>query len=220
VDAFPAAGSQLERYAAMLNAVEINSSFYRPHRRTTYERWAASVPDDFAFAVKLPKAITHDARLVAVAAPLDRFLEETSGLGAKRGPILIQLPPSLAFDSAIAANFFALLRDRTPNDLACEPRHQSWFTPAAAELLIRYRVGRVAADPPPAVSAEEAGGWPGLRYTRLHGSPEIYRSIYDVAMIEHHAADARGTKVDSWTIFDNTMMGAATLNALEMRGLV
>lgn len=178
------------------------------------------MPDDFAFAVKLPKAITHEARLVAVGAPLDRFLEETDGLGTKRGPILIQLPPSLAFDASITAEFFALLRDRTGNDLVCEPRHRSWFAPEVEDLLIRYRVARVAADPPPVAESGKPGGWLGLRYARLHGSPEIYRSSYDAAAIEHHAADARGAKVDSWTIFDNTMVGAATVNALEMRELV
>lgn len=197
--------------------MEINSSFYRPHRRATYERWAASVPDDFAFAVKMPKAITHTARLVAVAEPLDRFLEETDGLGTKRGPILIQLPPSLVFDSSAAADFFALLRDRTPNDLACEPRHQSWFTPDAEELLIRYRVARAAADPPRAAGAGEPGGWAGLRYTRLHGSPEIYRSSYDAAAVQLYATGARKAGSDSWTIFDNTMTGAAALNALAMQ---
>lgn len=201
----------------MLNAVEINSSFHRPHRRATYERWAASVPDDFAFAVKMPKTITHEARLVAAEAPLDRFLEESGGLGAKRGPILVQLPPSLAFDLGIAADFFALLRDRTANDLVCEPRHQSWFTPEAEDLLVRYRVARVAADPPPATGAEAPGEWAGLRYTRLHGSPQMYRSSYDAAAIERHAAGARKAGVDSWTMFDNTMTGAATLNALAMR---
>lgn len=204
----------------MLNGVEINSSFYRPHRRATYERWAAGVPDDFAFAVKMPKAITHEARLVAIAAPLDRFLEETDGLGTKRGPILIQLPPSLVFDSSAATDFFALLRDRTVNELACEPRHQSWFTPDADDLLISYRVARVAADPPRAAGAGEPGGWAGLRYTRLHGSPDIYRSSYDAAAIELFATGARKAGGDSWTIFDNTMTGAATLNALAMQAVV
>jgi uncharacterized protein YecE (DUF72 family) len=178
------------------------------------------VPDNFAFAVKMPKAITHAARLVAVAEPLDRFLEETDGLGAKRGPLLIQLPPSLAFDSAIAADFFGLLRDRTASDLACEPRHQSWFTPEAEDLLISYRVARVAADPPRAAGAGEPGGWTGLRYARLHGSPEIYRSSYDAAAIELYATGARKAGGDSWTIFDNTMTGAATLNALAMQAVV
>jgi uncharacterized protein YecE (DUF72 family) len=201
----------------VLNAVEINSSFHRPHRRATYERWAASVPDDFAFAVKMPKTITHQARLVAADAPLDRFLEESGGLGRKRGPILIQLPPSLAFDRTVVADFFALLRARTASELVCEPRHRSWFTPEADAFLVSYRVARVAADPPPATGAGEPGGWPGLRYTRLHGSPQMYRSSYDAAAIERYAAGVRKAGVDSWIMFDNTMTGAATLNALAMR---
>ena len=178
------------------------------------------MPEDFVFAVKLPKAITHEARLIDIAAPLDRFLEEIEGLGAKRGPILIQLAPSLVFDSLIAADFFALVRNRTTGALVCEPRHQSWFTPEGEDLLASYQVARVAADPPPVASAGAPGGWPGLQYTRLHGSPQPYRSSYDVAAIEFYAARARDADIESWTMFDNTMTGAATLNALDMRGQV
>src|SRR5580704_16262713 len=114
---FSAAGSHLHRYARQFNAVEINSSFYRPHRRATYERWAATVPDDFAFAVKLPKQITHELRLAAAEAALDIFLDQASGLGTKLGPLLVQLPPSLAFDSAVAHAFFAALRTRHAGDV-------------------------------------------------------------------------------------------------------
>ena len=80
---FPAAGSHLHRYAQRFNAVEINSSFYRPHRRATYERWAATVPDDFAFAAKLPKQITHELRLAAAESALDIFLDQVRGLRRK-----------------------------------------------------------------------------------------------------------------------------------------
>src|SRR5580765_6475806 len=95
---FAPVGSHLQRYATAFNCVEINSCFYRPHRRSTYERWAASVPDDFRFAVKLPKAITHEARLVGAVAALEGFLEETAGLGTRLGPILVQLTPSFGYD--------------------------------------------------------------------------------------------------------------------------
>jgi uncharacterized protein YecE (DUF72 family) len=81
LDRVPSGGSHLERYARHLNAVEINSSFYRPHRRTTYQRWAQSVPADFRFSVKLPKAITHQAGLVDCGGLLDRFVDEVTGLG-------------------------------------------------------------------------------------------------------------------------------------------
>src|SRR5262245_3340960 len=95
---FPPSGSHLDRYAQRFAAVEINSSFRRPHRRTTYERWSAAVPDGFAFSVKAPKEITHSLRLARADAALDGFLEQVAGLGSKLGPLLFQLPPSLAFD--------------------------------------------------------------------------------------------------------------------------
>jgi len=94
---FPQSGSHLERYAQRLTAVEINSSFYRPHRRTTYEAWAAAVPECFAFSVKAPKIITHEFRLLGADRALDEFLGQASGLGIKLGPLLFQLPPSLGF---------------------------------------------------------------------------------------------------------------------------
>jgi len=75
----------LERYARVLNAAEINSSFYRPHARATYERWASRVPESFRFSVKMPKTITHEQRLSGVRGQLDQFLAEAGGLGGKLG---------------------------------------------------------------------------------------------------------------------------------------
>jgi uncharacterized protein YecE (DUF72 family) len=139
--------SMLARYATRFSAVEINSSFYRPHQQRTYERWAASVPAGFRFSVKLPKAVSHDAALRGCGPALDRFLEETAGLGRRLGGLLLQLPPSHAFDARVAAGFFGLLRRRTDTPVVCEPRHASWFTPQAEALLGRHSVARVAADP-------------------------------------------------------------------------
>src|SRR4051812_33519862 len=96
--ALPASGAQLQRYSQRLNATEINSSFNRSHRRQTYERWAGSVPDGFRFSVKLPRTISHERRLVDCETLLEHFLGEAGGLGAKLAVLLVQLPPSLAFD--------------------------------------------------------------------------------------------------------------------------
>ena len=163
-DAFPAAASNLARYAGRFGAVEINSCFHRPHRRATYERWAASVPEDFRFAVKLPKTITHGLRLRACEAEIARFAEEVGGLGKKRGPVLVQLPPSLAFDAALAGAFFTGLAATLAGPIVCEPRHPSWFDPEADALLAAHRIARVAADPAPVPAAAMPGGWrrPGL----------------------------------------------------------
>src|SRR5829696_9169777 len=142
---FAATGSHLERYGAILNAVEINSSFYRPHRMATYERWATSVPDNFRFAVKVPKAITHERRLTDASDLLDRFVSEVSGLGPKLGPLLVQLPPSLRFEDGVADTFLSELRSRVEGPLVCEPRHASWFTPEVEALLVELRIAHVAA---------------------------------------------------------------------------
>jgi uncharacterized protein YecE (DUF72 family) len=220
---FPAAGSHLERYGAILNAVEINSSFYRPHRTATYERWATSVPDNFRFAVKVPKAITHERRLKDASDLLDRFVSEVSGLGHKLGPLLVQLPPSLSFQAGIADQFLSELRDRIKGGIACEPRHASWFTPEVEALLDGLRIARIAADPAPAAGADEPGGWRGLAYYRLHGSPRMYYSTYSpeylAAIAEVLARDAAAA-VETWCIFDNTAAFAATGDALTTRRLV
>jgi uncharacterized protein YecE (DUF72 family) len=220
---FPSEGSYLERYAARFSAVEINSSFYRPHRRAVYERWAASVPPEFRFAVKLSRAITHDQRLVASDVLLDVFLDDVVGLGDRMGPLLVQLPPSLGFDDDQVDEFFATLRERYAGAVACEPRHESWFTPAAEALLRRHAVARVAADPARVPEAARPGGDDGLVYFRLHGSPKMYYSDYEPARLASVAtalreAQARGA--DAWCILDNTALGAATGNALLLTELL
>ncbi|WP_262299510.1 DUF72 domain-containing protein [Microvirga sesbaniae] len=215
---FPATGTHLERYGAVFNAVEINSSFYRAHRPATYERWAASVPDGFRFAVKVPKAITHERRLEDVGDLLDRFLSEVNGLGPKLGPLLVQMPPSLRFQTGIADRFLDDLRSRAEGGIVCEPRHGSWFTPDVESLLIELRIARVAADPAPVPGADEPGGWRELSYYRLHGSPRIYYSAYSedyLAGLAQVLARDTATGAQTWCIFDNTAAFAATDDAIK-----
>ncbi|GBQ47249.1 DUF72 domain-containing protein [Komagataeibacter sucrofermentans] len=215
----PVTGTQLERYAAYFSTVEINSSFYRPHRRTTYARWAASVPPAFRFSVKLPRTITHEHRLDDCQALIDRFAEETDGLGEKRGPVLVQFPPSFAYPGDVAVRFFQDLRVRLAGAIVVEPRHASWFLPTIDNMLAGLQISRVAADPGRSAPAAQPGGWGGLVYFRLHGSPDIYKSRYTQEAVEAHAKvvaalAARGTEV--WTIYDNTTYGAAVQNGFEL----
>jgi uncharacterized protein YecE (DUF72 family) len=215
---FPAEGSGLARYASRFNAVEINSTFYRSHKPQTYARWVAAVPEDFRFAVKMPKAITHERRLVKVADLLDRFAEETSLLGSKLGPVLIQLPPSFALDARLTRAFLRQVRKRFAGPIACEPRHPTWFATGADELLKKYQVARVAADPARVPDAALPGGSSSLAYFRLHGSPRMYYSDYDAAFLDALSAALRaGTTEETWCIFDNTVSGAAAGNALTMQ---
>lgn len=206
---FPGDGPHLSRYGARLNAVEINSSFYRPHRPATYARWAKETPDGFAFSVKMPRTITHDAKLKGARAELTRFLDECGALGGKLGCILIQLPPKLAF---ARSDFFERLRDLYDGAAALEPRHASWFTKEADALLASHRIARVAADPP--IGPFAPGGWRGFEYWRLHGSPKIYYSDYEDDFL---AALADRVGRDAWIVFDNTALGCATANALTLK---
>ena len=89
-DRFASEGTALERYAARFSAAEINSTFYRAHRPQTFARWATTVKEEFRFAVKMPKAVTHDCKLIGTAELLKTFLEETRNLGTRLGPFLLQ----------------------------------------------------------------------------------------------------------------------------------
>lgn len=218
---FPGAGSLLERYAGLLDCAEINSCFYRSHRAGTYARWADTVPASFAFCAKVPKDITHVRRLVDCAEPFERFLDETAALGAKRRVLLVQLPPSLAYDAATAGGFLEMFRARYEGFAVCEPRHPSWFAAPADAALDAYRIGRVAADPALCAGADEPGGWPGIVYYRLHGSPRTYWSRYEPAALARTAgALAAHAAPERWAILDNTAAGAGLANALELREMV
>lgn len=218
--AFPAGGTHLARYARRLNAAEINSSFYKPHQTKTYARWADSTPAAFRFAVKVPKAMTHERRLAGCGDLLEAFAGQVTGLGGKLGVLLVQLPPSLRFDAAVADGFFAELQERIAAPVACEPRHASWFAPEMDAWLAARRIARVAADPANVAGAGESGGWGGLVYYRWHGSPRIYYSDYDaaaLAALRARLAGAVAAGAAAWAIFDNTAAGAALGNALALQ---
>ena len=213
---FPVSGSTLQRYASIFQGVEINSTFHRYHRPATYARWAESTPDNFGFSLKLHKSITHQRKLVDVEEPLEEFLVGARLLGKKAGPILVQLPPSLAFDLGLATSFFTTLRDRHAGLIVCEPRHASWFTGDADGLLKTIGIGRVAADPAVVPAAAEPGGRPELAYYRLHGAPRKYFSAYEEAAIRRLACVLEKATGEVWCIFDNTASGAAAGDALNL----
>lgn len=205
---FPQEGSGLARYAAVFPGVEVNSTFYRRHRQDTFARWAGSVPDDFRFALKMPREITHAKRLAGISGLFAEFLGDIAPLGEKRGPLLCQLPPSLAFDARVAGEAFAAMRDAHAGPIVIEPRHASWTGETARELLRRFRIDRVLADPP---LIWHDADFPTVSYIRLHGKPKVYYSSYDGREID---AFLEKLAPDGWCVFDNTASGAAIENAL------
>lgn len=215
-DQFSAADSALARYASRLNVVEINSSFYRPHRAATYERWAQSVPESFRFSVKCPKAITHEAKLCDANDELKAFFDQVAGLGPKLGAILVQLAPKLEFSEATASTFFTSMRALYDQPIVIEPRHGSWFEPMADQLLVNCGIARAAADPARVPAAAIPGGSHSMRYYRLHGSPRTYFSAYSDEYLDQLAASVGAVNGETWCIFDNTGGGAAIDNALYL----
>ena len=213
---FSAVGALLTRYATRFNGVEINSTFYRSHRAATYARWRDSVPTHFRFVVKLRRTISHEKMLVDAGEELEAFLLETSTLGGRRGPILIQLPPKLTFDIDSATTFLRVLREQFDGDVVVEPRHASWFTTEADDALSEYRAARAGADPPRAPRDGFPGGYRGLSYLRLHGAPRVYFSSYDAVRLTQVAAVLTDSSSPTWCIFDNTASGAAAANALDL----
>lgn len=222
---FPSGGSHLQSYAAVFPCVEINSSFYRLHRADTYARWRDSVPETFRFSVKLLRTITHEKRLQNCEQDLHEFLETARPLGSKWGCLLVQFPPSFACPGTRAREFFTLLRELVDTDIACEPRHASWFQDDVVEWMSSAGIAYVEADPavmPGSVQHDSTGL---IQYIRLHGSPTMYHSSYSedyLADLARRLEAAHASGRQSWCVFDNTASGAAVDNAhcllAKMRG--
>jgi uncharacterized protein YecE (DUF72 family) len=212
-DRFAVEGSALKRYASVFDGVEINSTFYSRHKTSTLARWAESVPNGFLFAVKVPKEITHTRAMKDIAQPFGTFLEDIAPLGEKRGPLLCQLPPSLAFDVDEFDTAFKIMRNADDAPIVIEVRHKSWASAEARDMLKSYGIDRVLADPALVWPAEDFDMPP--KYVRLHGKPKIYYSSYTDDEIRSFS---ELLAPDGWCVFDNTASGAAIENALATLG--
>jgi uncharacterized protein YecE (DUF72 family) len=170
----------------------------------------------------MPRTITHELKLQDAREPLVAFLSQTDGLAQKRGPLLMQLPPSLPFHTSVVDKFLQLVRNLYDGIVVCEPRHATWFSSSATALLVHYRISRVAVDPSALPAAAVPAGWPGVAYFRLHGSPRKYWSKYDDHYLARLAETVQTTATAEgvWCVFDNTASGAALENACELRALL
>jgi uncharacterized protein YecE (DUF72 family) len=211
---------ELEHAAERMTSIEVNGSFYSLQRPSSYRAWAAVTPEDFLFAVKGPRFVTHMKKLVDVDVPLANFFASgVLSLGERLGPFLWQLPPNLGFHPDRLAAFFDLLPRRTtaaaelaarlheparlkegPDTAApvdaplrhvLEVRHTTFRTPQFCELLKAHDIGMVVAD--------SAGTWPmfdevtsDLVYVRLHGDEELYASGYSAVALDRWAEKIRG----------------------------
>ena len=140
-----AARLHLTYYAQRLNALEMDSTFYGTPTTKAVRRWASVVPVDFKICPKMPRAITHENRLVASGELTAEFLDRMRLLGDKLGPILIQFPPDFTMAEASALIKFL---PQLPHDLrfVFEFRHRSWAKTETAVLLQTYNICWAAVD--------------------------------------------------------------------------
>lgn len=211
---FPEEGSHLTRYSQILNAVEINSTFYKFHQPKTFERWASETPDDFEFSVKLHQSFTHKCDLKPKARELKEFFQSVQYLGPKWKVLLLQFPGKMEFHYDKMSRFYELVRKNFDGYVVVEPRNETWISKESRLLLKEFQVSKVIADPercPSKLKSLITAG--GIAYYRLHGSPVIYRSSYSQTYLKKLKQELQGHK-RAWCVFDNTTFGAATENAL------
>jgi uncharacterized protein YecE (DUF72 family) len=210
--------THLSFYAAHFSCVEIDTSFYRPHQQATYARWRDETPEAFRFAVKMPRAITHESHLQRCATEVSHFYEAIAGLRPKLAVVLVQLPPALEYKGRTVRMFFNTLPRLRGVKVVCEPRHPSWFEKAAEDALREAGVSRVAADPARSQGAGSPAGMRRFAYFRWHGSPRMYYSKYSHAQLAAFAAAVTRTRAtETWCVFDNTARHAAWDDAQQFR---
>ena len=209
----------LEHYARYFDTVELNNPFYRQPERQTFEKWRRSVPDDFVYAVKLNRFITHIKRLRIERDSVERSYGTLAGLGPKAAAVLVQLPPRMKFDQERAERFFKMVSPRRRRH-AIEPRDASWFTPDALAFLRRRNVALVIGDTPRWPTHIAVTG--DLVYLRFHGPERLYASNYSDDVLREWAERIeawRGEGRDVFAYFNNDEQGFAVKNALRLREL-
>jgi uncharacterized protein YecE (DUF72 family) len=208
----------LAHYATRFNAVEVNASFYRAVRPTTYAAWRAATPESFHFAIKGHRVVTHLNRLADAAESVLRQRDSASVLGGRLAAVLWQLPRSVAKNNETLKAFLATLHLWPETRHVIEFRHPSWFDRETADLLAAHEVANAISD---------ADRWPlwdavtsDLAYIRLHGRPHCYLSPYPAETVAEWAARIREWQAQGRAVqvyFDNTMQGAAVDNANQLR---
>jgi uncharacterized protein YecE (DUF72 family) len=208
----------LSFYAKKFPTVEVNYSFYHLPRPSTFENWSKSVPDDFIFALKASRVITHLKRLHNVSQELRNFLDNAQALGLKLGPILFQFPPSFRVNSAVLQKFLKLKEKN--QRWAFEFRHSSWFVKEIYRVLEKYNVALVIADSPryPLVKQLTAD----FTYLRFHGSPVMFVSKYSHQELKGWARVIRKwlKDIDVYAYFNNDVQAAAVKNAFSLQTLL
>ncbi len=202
----------LESYAASFATVELNNAFYRLPERRVFEAWSARTPDDFVMAVKVSRYLTHIRRLRDPQEPVERFIDRTAGLGAKLGPVLLQLPPQLRCD---AGRLEATL-EQFPRDVrvAVEFRHATWFVEPVRRLLERYGAALCLADRRGSLTPLwRTTDWTYLRFHEGRADPRPCYGRTALRTWADRLLDGWGPEAEAWVYFNNDPRGCAPRDA-------
>lgn len=206
-------------YLQSFSTVEVNSSFYHLPLRKTFENWRAASPDNFIFALKASRFITHVKRLNDAESALQKFFENAGGLEEKMGPVLFQLPPGFKINTGRLSVFLGQLP--RGGRYTFEFRNMSWFNNEVYALLREYGAAFCAYELGETVSPLEVTA--DFAYVRLHGPAGKYRGSYSKQELEKWYGTLDGwarDSVDVYCYFDNDERGFAAINALELQELV
>ncbi|MDI6631314.1 MAG: DUF72 domain-containing protein [Thermoanaerobacteraceae bacterium] len=214
----------LSFYAGRFRTVELNVTFYRLPRKSTFEKWRRMTPPDFTFALKGSRLITHQKRLAAPEEPVALFFQHAVLLEEKLGAVLWQLPPGMQVERERLEEFCRILREhRAARNVrhAFEFRHRSCFNPEIYDVLRRYNFALCTADGPRWPCVEEVTA--DFVYYRFHGHERLYASCYPTEVLASwaekmaaHLAAGRGV----YAYFNNDAAGCAVANARELKELL
>lgn len=214
----PRVDDDLAFFAERFQTVELNGTFYRLPERKTFEDWRRRTPDDFVFAAKASRYLTHIKRLRDPAEPVERFMSRAEGLGEKLGPVLLQLPPNLERDDALLDSALSEFRGRA--QVAVEFRHDSWFDPSVRGLLERHDAAFCIADRGSRLvtPAWRTAGW---GYMRFHAGASHPPGCYGEQALASRAAllrDLFGVRGRIYVYFNNDGHGCALRDARAFAG--
>ncbi len=217
-DRLPAA-RQLPFYAEHFSTVEINYAFYRLPEKTVFESWRGQVPEDFLFAVKASRYLTHMKKLNAPEEPLARLMDRASGLGAKLGPILFQFPSSWPIHLERLEPFLQALRAYPDQRFAFEFRHASWLTEPVYDLLEQAGAALcLPVHPTLPLDIRLTAPW---TYLRMHGGKTgIGYADEELAFWADQVRAFHTRKVDVYVYFNNDPEGYALRDAEQLRALL
>ena len=212
-------------YAEHFSTVEVNYSFYHLPKESTYEKWVSLTRDDFIFVLKLSRFITHIKRLKDVGDAVKTFVDRSEVLGPKRGPLLVQLPPSFSFTDINRKRVYSFLKavQGMGASAAVEFRHETWFVNEAYDLLSEFNTSLVIADSSRYPNPPEGITTADFVYFRFHGPKELFASPYSDKQLTHYAdvmkKHARQGK-NVYAYFNNDFGGFAVANALTLKQML